>query len=248
MRQMRPVELSLHPPHCDDSGLCEAADEVLDDQNPMSRVLDQASRAVVLVDLSPIRVGHCLITPREHVTSTLALDPVTNDACWDLAERSAHRLQQLTGTSVMLLEHGLHAAYLGPSCVRHAHVHACPVDLPLELMSALSAIRSLEFFDTRRGAESHAARYDSHVIGRFKKDWFAGAPDPSIRQFTRALLSRVVASPPPDVDWAIGALGAKFIKTLELFGREFVSTRRMGPPNASIVLSSGAARCGKEGR
>jgi diadenosine tetraphosphate (Ap4A) HIT family hydrolase len=212
--------LASRVPQCDDSGLCEIVDR---SRLPrvVDRCLDGDRAAVLLADVSPVRVGHCLVLPREHVTSTLALATSTNESVWALAHGAAHRLRDLCGTPVVLLEHGLSPTHLGPSCVRHAHVHVCPIDLPGELDAVLDRLfRQLRFASTREEVESHAAHYDSHVIGHCGSSWFSGIPDPRVRQVTRVFLSSLVATPPVDIDWIFGAFGAKYLETLELFSQD----------------------------
>lgn len=239
------VELTTAPSaevSCDESGLCEAIDRHSAGAR-VSRCFDSRANSVALVDLSPIEVGHALVVPRRHVTTSLDLAPPSIDELWTFAQTVAARLESDLASGALLLEHGISRAYAGPACVRHSHIHVCPVTAPsTDVAVALHAhLNSYSFFESLDEALMVARQFDSHVLGRVSGRWFAGEPRRSIRQVTRRLLASVVDTPPDDVDWYFGAGGARYFETLAYWRED----RTMGPSEGAGVVT---ARLDKIGR
>lgn len=214
---------------CDDSGLCQAADECQASVGPKRRYM-RSRKSAVLVDISPISVGHSLVVPAAHVTATSALTPAEFSDVWTLAERARHCIASGGATQpVVLLEHGLTSSYKGPSCVRHAHIHACPIDPRTRSWSDLETVLSQYLLFVKAATSLEAAMIsaeslDSYVVGSLGPWWFAGRPRPAVRQVTRTILCSLATDPPADVDWFLGALGSKFSASLDLLSGRSAST------------------------
>lgn len=206
---------------CDESGVCE----IIEEENggaAQLRCFSRGQHAIAMVDIAPLAVGHCLVLSRDHVTSTLDLAAPAFAELWGLADELAVEVGITLGGNVMVLEHGLRAQYSGPSCVRHAHVHVCPVASAefAHLRHVLDAnLANWRLFDSREAAIQSIESQPQYMLGYLGRDWFAGAPNTSVRQVTRATLADLVDTPPSDVDWYLGVGNPFFARTLELARR-----------------------------
>ncbi|WP_374104879.1 HIT domain-containing protein [Nocardia sp. MH4] len=178
--------------------------------------------SAALVDISPVSLGHSLVVPVAHVTSTDALTSIEFLDVWALAEQARCRISSKCAEQpVILLEHGLSSNYEGPSCVRHAHIHVCPIDPRLRTWPDLEKVLCENLLHVKaatslESAMNAAQSMDSYVVGSLGPWWFTGKPRPKIRQVTRAILCSLSTEPPEDVDWFIGALGKQFDASLRL--------------------------------
>lgn len=223
------TNIASHSRICDDSGLCDVAESA-----DLDRTVYRRGRDQVVVDISPIAVGHCLVVPSEHVTTSHSLGVERSIECWTLAEDFARSMSIEYRQSVATLEHGITGNYPGPSCVRHSHIHVCPVRVPGDLRSTLDTFLSeLMFVPTRPEAAAIASEFHSHVVGRVTDLWFVGRPREGQRQITRAILAAMSETPPADVDWIFGAMGERYEATIRALCRRQTHTSSM----ADIVTS-----------
>lgn len=196
---------------CDDSGLCDVAQ-----MGAPERRVDVKGSDLLLVDVSPISLGHCLVVPKEHVTDSLALSRLRSQELWKYAGTVAATVERELRSPVAILEHGIAPDFEGPACVRHAHIHVCPIVLPSDLPGVLASFLSdVRFAHTFDAAAKFAHESPSHVLGRVGKAWFAGSPNGRHPQISRAILHSMAAAPPASVDWMLGALGPLYRESMK---------------------------------
>lgn len=234
---------------CDDSGLCQVADESQATIGPKRRYMRSRTSAV-LVDIAPVAVGHSLVVPAAHVTATIALEPADFSDAWTLAEQARHRITAIdAGQLVVLLEHGLAPEYKGPSCVRHTHIHVCPIDSRTRSWADLENTLDKYLIDVKAAtslqeAVNSARLMDSYVIGSLGPWWFTGRPQPKLRQVTRAILCSLSTEPPSDPDWILSALGEKYRASMDLLADLWPSTVGTSAKLTASYLPSAACERG----
>lgn len=119
---------------CVESDFCEEITGAPDttfslvyEDDPPSRVLLETPRFRLIVDMSPLCVGHLLLLPVQHYLSFAELIGEHGEELIEiLTEVSSlyrHTFERLT-----VLEHGSSSAMKSGACISHAHLHMLPVD------------------------------------------------------------------------------------------------------------------------
>jgi diadenosine tetraphosphate (Ap4A) HIT family hydrolase len=237
------------PGLCDASGLCEAVDLAALKPESSERCYAYTQSSVGLVDINPIAVGHLLVTPRAHLTSTAELEQSVASEVWTFASslllRPAPSLEAAAG---VLLEHGVTADFPGPACVRHAHVHACPVGKEFGNIHAVrttleSLTTGLRSYSTLSHALSAARTMDSYLLATTPgNDYLLGVPSRSIPQVTRIALGIMNRRDLDTLDWALNPAGQLYRDTLRYLN---LSDSNGSTPNSSasrLHSTSGASR------
>jgi diadenosine tetraphosphate (Ap4A) HIT family hydrolase len=208
----------VHPGgYCDNSGLCEEIEEV----GESDRVVRSGSVAVLLVDISPMTLGHCLVATRRHVPRTAVLTWEDYRELQSFVAESRVAVEAALGGDSLLVEHGAADGYSLWDCVCHGHVHVVPMHeanvTPLVAEVIPRYMSDVAVFD----AEDHAAVHDhlstlseylSLTVGR--KLWI-GAPRPGIRHGSRYLIADLCALGEERVDWGVVPRGTLFRESLE---------------------------------
>lgn len=83
---------------------------------------------LVLADVAPVRLGHLLVLPRQHLPALSLLSPDQRQEMGLLVRRIFDVLTVGFG-SVALGEHGSNGSVLKTGCMDHAHLHICPTVL-----------------------------------------------------------------------------------------------------------------------
>jgi diadenosine tetraphosphate (Ap4A) HIT family hydrolase len=238
----RPTFCSDRPPGlCDASGLCEAVEFAALNPESCKRCYAHTRWAVGLVDISPIVAGHLLVTPHDHVTSTSILEHAIADEVWnfasDLLLRTATSLEITAG---ILLEHGVAAEFPGPACVRHAHVHVCPIGEQFGSMHALRAVleslaTELRLYPSLSKALYAARTMDSYLLATMPgSGYLLGVPSRSVPQVTRVALGAMNGTDLDTVDWALNPAGPLYLETMRDLGLE--------DPKTPAIHASGRQR------
>ena len=90
---------------------------------PSTRV-DEDERTIAFMDINPATRGHLLVIPREHSTDLLEVPPEDLEACAQMAQKLARKVQErLHADGVNLLNSCGSAAW---QTVFHFHVHVIP--------------------------------------------------------------------------------------------------------------------------
>lgn len=87
-----------------------------------SKVLYEDDIVMVIMDVNPIRDGHCLVIPKKHFTDFMELDEETTKHIFNVAKKMTNTLmEKLNAKSVTLLIN-----YGEDQMVKHYHLHLLP--------------------------------------------------------------------------------------------------------------------------
>jgi len=203
---------------CDDSGLCETIDAAAELSD--ERIIWRNRRLVALVDISPVVLGHSMVCPTDHVVATKHLGKDSAHYIWQEAKDLGRQIsQQLGAQSFVLLEHGVSPDHSGAGCVRHAHVHVCPLFNNVNAAFPEYAFRDVclesETYKSFLEAVKYVDEIESYLLGNLGGEiWLAGVPRKDIRQVSRVLLAEVNNKDSTLIDWAVAAGGKLFRESL----------------------------------
>lgn len=206
---------------CDDSGLC-------DEMTAISRWREASERCVylgdawaLLVDASPIAVGHCLFSQFEHLPRSTLLGlslyiQRATEADW-VRQRMA-----TPDTDIAMVEHGSSdRAGLG-DCVRHSHWHLCPIPrltrgVQSLMLSLATVLREAKIYSSWPSAYAAASRHDEYVLVAWRDFIVVGVPRP-VRQVARVVLAQL-CQVSGEVDWALDPWNERFDLTSQTLTR-----------------------------
>lgn len=109
------------------SGVSDTAFNRFYEGDPPSRRVHSTENFELLVDMSPLTIGHLLLLPKKHHLSfaqVLAAHPGETE---DLVRRVVD-LYAETFRQPLVLEHGSGPGEEDHACITHAHLHLLPVD------------------------------------------------------------------------------------------------------------------------
>lgn len=186
--------------------------------NLQSRIVFTSRHFVVVIDISPLVVGHVLVLPKSHTLSVGALSGAERHELVEVVDRICEKLGVINAKGVIALEHGSDSSADGGACVSHAHLHLLPTG-PLGMDEALASYRlaSVDGYDDLvRWAELDKPYV---FIGEpsgagLVADHLAGIP----KQFLRIELARRLAIPDPLWDWRKHLLAENLLRTAEQLG------------------------------
>jgi diadenosine tetraphosphate (Ap4A) HIT family hydrolase len=205
-------------PICDDSGLCHTIDVAC--VLPEERVLRCDTWSISLVDISPVVLGHSMVCPPAHALSTRELGHERAADIWRAADSLGREICGLLGTdSFALVEHGVSPDLPAGGCVRHAHVHVCPLFANTKSGYSWAVFRRVCRASQTFGSFIEASRSvkgsGSYLLARLGDGvWASGVPRADIRQVSRVLLAELNGMDSTIIDWAIAANGALFRESL----------------------------------
>lgn len=109
------------------SGVSDTAFARFYEGDPPSRRIYSTETFELLVDMSPLTVGHLLLLPKKHYLSFAQVLVAHPGEAPDLIDRVI-RLYAETFQEPLILEHGSTAYQESHACITHAHLHILPVD------------------------------------------------------------------------------------------------------------------------
>lgn len=119
---------------CEGADFCEELSGASDtsfarfyEGDPPSRLLYSTKNFALLVDMSPLAVGHLLLLPTRHYLSFAQVLAVHPGETEDLISRIV-TLYTKTFRSPLIMEHGSSAGQQSHACITHAHLHFLPID------------------------------------------------------------------------------------------------------------------------
>lgn len=204
---------------CDESGLCEEINQIAVEREPNGRCVYVGPHWALLVDISPIAVGHCLVTQFEHLPRSTLLG---RSLYLERAKEVDHMRRSLeaAGSDVVIVEHGSSDRGGLGDCVRHAHVHLCPIPTRSSSVAVLErsfsrAVDRVRVTSTWEEAYEVAARLEAYVMLAWRGYVLVGIPRP-VFQITRAILGHFWDIRGDEIDWAINPWNEKFEPTGQL--------------------------------
>lgn len=211
------------PTRCDESGICELADEIrYGNVVGLDRLVETCAEWATVVDIAPVVLGHLLVLPFEHKLRTAQLGADSFAKYWDHLGETASSLASVGLGQVASVEHGTPNVRNPMSCVRHCHMHVCPVADRFrtvdDVVSAVETHVDIEgvHFDWQ---ESYGvlSGMDEYMLVRLGDAAVVGRPRSGIRQISRALLVALNDdSEIRDVDWVLEAENQAYFNTLKL--------------------------------
>lgn len=116
---------------------CGASDDTL--------VLEAGPSGIVIVDESPLVIGHLLVVSNSHAPSMAELPIGERFRMLNLIGRTRHLSERITGVTSIAVEHGRSPTCNDTSGAVHAHVHVLPVGaLDQSLLEMWDAISPVE--------------------------------------------------------------------------------------------------------
>lgn len=89
-----------------------------------AHVIAQGERAIAILDIHPVHLGHALILPKQHSETLLDASQEDRAAMIELAAHVAQHLQKTLGVSGVNMLHN--AGAVSGQIIPHAHVHVIP--------------------------------------------------------------------------------------------------------------------------
>src|SRR5206468_4124900 len=109
--------------------------------------------------ISPLNVGHVMLVPKQHVTSSVQLG-ASCFARMDLLRQKIALAAERKFGSVLFWEHGIACGASGGCGVSHAHVHFLPMERPLlselipKLIERFPDSQSIQFPQLREAVDA----------------------------------------------------------------------------------------------
>lgn len=157
-----------------------------------SSVIYEDENVFVTPDIAPVVKGHYLIVTQEHINSYGNADEKTYDS---LEKAKKFLICNLYHTdNVLFWEHGAVINHSAGGCIDHAHIHAIPMPLGLEIDNYLD---SLEFINSPRQVLNYASLRKIAINGQPYISYECGNGEKYFRcvnwipsQFFRLMISR----------------------------------------------------------
>lgn len=156
----------------------------------------------LIVDLSPLTVGHLLLLPEAHYLSFGHLDDAQLERVRGITT-SLRAKYVATFGQMAVLEHGS-SSEIPSACVTHAHWHILPVEgsrvADLMIRDGLAAVRLSDFTDLKQFAAADQPYYycydgANHLVFDAQR---------RIRsQYLRSVVGAHLGIPEPEWDWSV---------------------------------------------
>lgn len=172
------------------------------EDGPLSRVIGRSQNLTLMVDMSPLCVGHLLIVSNRH---HLSFAEVVGDHASEVEEFSQRVLERYADTfgTPLILEHGSAREMDGSSCITHAHWHV----LPLELDAVHKAMTNDGLACTELGGVDDLAAAGQGVPYFYCADQdrrrLYGIGQTMRRQYLRSVAGALLGIPDPEWDYAL---------------------------------------------
>jgi diadenosine tetraphosphate (Ap4A) HIT family hydrolase len=172
-----------------------------------SREILSTRSFTLVVDLSPLQVGHLLLLPKDHYLSFAEAIPAHSEEFFDTIATVEAKYRETFG-DLCFLEHGSSTADDRNACITHAHLHLLPSSYPQILQIAVTD--DLQSTELRRFSD-----LNEHSVGRNAYYLIAGAgagvnainifqPQRSMpRQYIRSVIGRNLGMVDPEWDYAL---------------------------------------------
>ncbi|MFD9865677.1 HIT family protein [Streptomyces niveus] len=169
--------------------------------DPASRVLLETPRFRLIIDMSPLCVGHLLLLPVEHYLSFAELIGEHGEELTailtEIGSLYRHTFEQLT-----VLEHGSSAAMESGACISHAHLHMLPVD-GHDINSLITADELPSTTLTEIGELASFGGEPYFLCGHEGKYRVFDGRRPIRSQYLRSVAGRLLGIPDPLWDYAL---------------------------------------------
>jgi diadenosine tetraphosphate (Ap4A) HIT family hydrolase len=215
--EIRGVTVSTAATHCDESGVCVVADAVREDPGSVDRIFDNSTYWATIVDIAPIVPGHFLTIPYSHHPRSTRLGRHKFVEYGAYVDRMIGELARIGFDSAIAVEHGSPDDRPSMSCVRHSHMHLCPIINPgtAELVASLEEhVDAIVVVAGWHQAYDHLADLDEYMLIRNGDRHIVGRPRPGIRQISRALLASLNMKADMECDWVLNAENEHFAATM----------------------------------
>ncbi|MGW4115089.1 HIT family protein [Actinosynnema sp. NPDC004786] len=110
------------------SGATDTAFNHFYEGNPPSRRVHSTENFEIMVDMSPLTIGHLLLLPKKHYLSFAQVLGAYSDETEGLLERVVALYTETFQRQPLIMEHGSGADQESHACITHAHLHLLPVD------------------------------------------------------------------------------------------------------------------------
>lgn len=193
-------------------------------QYPLSRrgtdrIVYETPNFAVLVDISPIAVGHMLIISKFHYLSMAKAWQKHAAELEKLIIDVAPLYAELFG-ALTIVEHGSSADLSGLSaCITHAHMHLLPFD------SELSTPYRHDFTElhrrplSRSAASSWIASPYIMLWSHYESSFVEIVSQPPYKHYARSLVGRIAGMPAAEWDWGVVSQSANFQRTMVSAGQ-----------------------------
>lgn len=204
---------------CDDSGLCEELDAL----QTSDRLVSSCRVGALLVDICPMRAGHCLVATKRHVPRSASLSAVDFSDLQDFLKESATLIRAAFGMETMFVEHGAADGMSLWDCVCHAHIHLVPIVRPGNAPLVDSVVDTYMTHIVRVDTAAHPDLHDLLIPRReyltitLSGQTWIGAPKPRIRHGSRHLIAALCNLSEDLVDWGIVPHGHLFTESIRTF-------------------------------
>jgi diadenosine tetraphosphate (Ap4A) HIT family hydrolase len=211
-----PENLQVYRRYCDDSGLCEEIDEV----SNSTRLVRSGRVAVLLVDISPMTMGHCLVATRKHIPRSAILG--WDDYCELQRFIGESRTAMFTALrqNTLLIEHGAADGHSLWDCVCHAHIHVVPMR-DAEVVPRIASVIPKYMSDVVVFSQNDLGAIREYLLGLPEYltltvcgSMWIGAPQPGIRHGSRYLIADLCGLGEETVDWGVVPRGRLFTESL----------------------------------
>ncbi|MET0118870.1 MAG: hypothetical protein ABW090_15715 [Sedimenticola sp.] len=179
-----------------------------------SRELHRTENFAVLADISPLLVGHLLITPIAHKLSFGAMEPELRSELDELLVETLDILNE-SGRRTVILEHGSAPTHDAGACIEHAHLQILPADIDFD--EALTKYRPRpvgSLWETEKWSSRNCPYlYFQNATGEMVvADRLDGLPKQFIRQVAASALGMHLAN--LSWDWRLNILGENLVSTI----------------------------------
>jgi diadenosine tetraphosphate (Ap4A) HIT family hydrolase len=184
--------------------------------DPEGRIIARSRHLSLLVDLSPLCVGHLLIASNAHYLSFAEVLSDHGDEVVRFWKRVLERYAEVFGTPVVL-EHGSFEGMDGSACITHAHWHVLPL--------ALRDIDGIIKGDGLPATELGHVRELASLTGKSKPYFYCADGSRHLvyaatlrmpRQYLRSVAGRLLGIPDPEWDYAVVVRKEVLRRTLAL--------------------------------
>ena len=183
--------------------------------DPPSRVICQSQNLTVLVDLSPLCIGHLLLVSNYHYLSFAEVCANHLEEVRDTVTQVL-RLCSVTFGHSVILEHGSSPGAEGTSCISHAHWHIIPIDsraiIAAIAMDGLSYV-NLSRLDDLAAIVEWKTPYFYVDDGNIRRVYRGNRTLP--QQYMRSIVGAVLGIPDPQWDWALAIRKEYLRKTIK---------------------------------
>ncbi|MFG1948799.1 HIT family protein [Nonomuraea sp. NPDC048826] len=185
------------------SGHADTAFKSVYGGDPPERIISRSENLALLVDMSPLCVGHLLLVPNGHYVS---FAEVVKEYCAEV-EHALDRIFDFYVESIrepVILEHGSSLEMDRGACISHAHLHV----LPLEWEAIHKEMSEDGLACTELGGIGALAKFGEggspyfYCADRSRSHVYDSRRDLR-RQYLRSIAGRLLGIPDPEWDYAV---------------------------------------------